>query len=80
MMQLTRNQYLSLRRQYEPTSVKLIIVAESPPASGRFFYNTAGSTNEPLFAAMMRHLGIAPMTKETGLREFQKKGWIFTSL
>jgi hypothetical protein len=76
MTRLTRDQYLELRRQYEPTCVKLIIVAESPPASGRFFYNKAGSPNEPLFAAMMRHLGISPMTKESGLREFQKKGWI----
>jgi hypothetical protein len=33
-----RNEYLALRRRYEPESIRL---AESPPASGKYFYNAA---------------------------------------
>jgi hypothetical protein len=29
-------------------------VAESPPASGLYFYDETGATTEPLFAALMR--------------------------
>ena len=45
---LTRDDYLSFRRKYEPTIVKLVIVAESPPKSGLYFYNPEGRTSEPL--------------------------------
>ena len=36
MVQNQRGEYLSLRREFEPTTVTLVIVAESPPASGKF--------------------------------------------
>jgi hypothetical protein len=71
-----RGYYLGLRREYEPEVAKLVIVAESPPASGKYFYDPTGSTNEPLFAALARQLGFSPATKESGLREFQKRGWM----
>ena len=73
---MTRNEYLTLRRKFEPTSVKLVIVAESPPASGKYFYNPEGSVREPLFAALMSQLGITPTSKEEGLREFQRRSWV----
>src|SRR5712691_953872 len=76
MLPTPRSDYLSFRRRFEPASVKLVIVAESPPASGKYFYNPAGSVKEPLFAALMLQLGFAPKTKEAGLREFQKRGWV----
>jgi hypothetical protein len=71
---MSRDDYIALRRRYQPESVRLIIVAESPPASGRYFYDPTGAPSEPLFAALMRHLGLSPSTKEEGLREFQRMG------
>jgi hypothetical protein len=76
IMSLDRQAYLSLRRQYEPDVVKLAIIAESPPTSGKYFYNPAGSKSEPLFAALMKQLPLSPSSKEMGLREFQQRGWI----
>jgi hypothetical protein len=53
---------LRLRRENEPESVRLVIIAESPPASGKYFYDSTG------FAALTRHLGLSPLAKEAGLR------------
>jgi len=72
----SRNEYLSLRRRYEPESIKLVIVAESPPASGRYFYDPDGRRTEPLFAALMKQLNYPPDTKESGIREIQRRGWV----
>jgi hypothetical protein len=76
-----RDVYLSLRRRYEPKSITLAIIAESPPISGRYFYNPEGRVSEPLFSALMRYplmryLGLSPTAKENGLRAFQEKGWV----
>jgi hypothetical protein len=57
-------------------TVPVVIIAESPPASGRYFYDPAGSNTEPLFAALMRQLQFSAVTKTVGLREFQQRGWI----
>jgi hypothetical protein len=76
MVQKQRGEYLSLRRQFEPTTVTLVIVAESPPASGKYFYDPDGEVSESLFNALMKQLGIQPKTKFEGLREFQKRGWV----
>jgi hypothetical protein len=73
-----RNQdiYLSFRNKYAPKRIRLAIIAESPPASGKYFYDPAGIPSEPLFAALMRQLGISPRTKQDGLAEFQRSGWV----
>jgi hypothetical protein len=73
---MTRNEYLALRGQYEPEKIKLIIIAESPPASGKYFYNPQGLISEALFAALMKQLCFSPVTKEDGLCEFQRRGWV----
>ena len=70
---MRRSEYLFLRRKFEPPSVKLVIVAESPPSSGKYFYNPEGTASEPL-AALMLQLRFAPTSKESGLRESSKKG------
>jgi hypothetical protein len=58
-MSRTKTNYLAMRKQYQPAPVKLIIVAESPPASGKYFYDPSGScTAELLFREMMRALRI----------------------
>src|SRR5262245_3929421 len=71
-----RNEYHDLRLQYAPQSTKLVIVAESPPASGKYFYDPTGATSEPLFAALMKQLRFSASRKEDGLREFQRRGWV----
>jgi hypothetical protein len=72
----TRLEYLSFRDRYRPATIKLVLVAESPPASGRYFYNPDGAVTEPLFAALMREIGASPATKHDGLLAFQASGWI----
>jgi hypothetical protein len=71
-----RNEYHDLRRRYAPQNTKLVIVAESPPASGKYFYDPVGATSEPLFAALMQQLRFSVSSKEDGLREFQRRGWV----
>jgi hypothetical protein len=71
-----RDEYLDLRRRYEPKIIKLVVVAESPPVSGRYFYDPAGAPSEALFAALMKQLRLSPSTKKEGLREFQRSGWV----
>ncbi|WP_108682096.1 hypothetical protein [Methyloceanibacter sp. wino2] len=68
--------YKEWRRRYEPEVAKLIIVAESPPISGLYLYNPDGSVSEPLFAALMKALGLSPTTKASGLRALQQRGWV----
>lgn len=76
MSDRNRDYYLRLRRQYQPENITLVIVAKSPPASGKYFYDPTGSVGEPLFAALMQQLGVSPNTKEIGLRGFQHRGWV----
>jgi hypothetical protein len=70
-----RSEYLDLRRRFEPANATMVVVAESPPVSGLYFYNPDAKVTEPLFAAIMKHLGVRPRTKIEGLVEFQKRGW-----
>jgi hypothetical protein len=42
-----RDYYFSFRKKYEPEQLKLAIVAESPPASGLYFYDPLGKISEP---------------------------------
>jgi hypothetical protein len=76
MIQNQRAYYLDLRRRFEPPSATLVIIAESPPISGKFFYDPNGKVSEPLFSALMKHLGIQPKTKLEGLDGFQHQGWV----
>jgi hypothetical protein len=73
---LDQEYYHNLRRGYQPEDLNLLIVAESPPASGLYFYNPDGKRSEPIFAAFMKQLGIVPLTKATGLEEMQRRGWL----
>ena len=77
-MPLTKASYLKLRNKYKPKCIRLVLIAESPPASGLYFYDASGSVTEPLFKALMGYIGFKalPPTKEKGLHKFQEKGWI----
>jgi len=72
-----RAYYHKLRGKYTPSCPKLVIVAESPPAGGKYFYDLTGRVTEPLLRAMMQDvLGISPNSKEEGLSEFAKAGFL----
>jgi hypothetical protein len=73
---LTKADYLRFRREFEPKTVELVIIAESPPENQTYFYKPDGSVKEWLFSALMEQLDFAPKTKEGGLREVQRRGWI----
>ena len=73
---LTKDDYLAFRRKFEPQPVRLVVVAESPPKNQTYLYNPAGRTNEWLFTALMKQLGQMPKTKEEGLGELQRRGWV----
>ena len=76
MAQRQRSEYLSFRRKFEPTNITLVIVAESPPTSGKYFYDPDGEVGEPLFNALMKQIDIQTKTKSEGLRKFQERGWL----
>lgn len=73
---VTRDDYHGIRHRFEPETAKLLIVAESPPASRKYFYDTSGRVTEPLFAALMQRIGHSPASKEDGLGAFQQRGWV----
>lgn len=75
-MALTKADFLAFRDKFTPTTVKLVVIAESPPKNQTYFYNPAGRVTEWLFSALMEQLSHTPTTKEDGLREFQRRGWI----
>ncbi len=67
-----------MRDAYMPTHLRAIFVLESPPKSGKYFYNPEGSVTEQLFAGMMRFVGIysAVKSKAEGLRCFRDRGFL----
>src|SRR5712671_6652943 len=75
-LEMERADYLAFRRQYQPISPRLIIVAESPPFSGKYFYNSEGAVTEPLFSAVMQQIDVKPLSKQQGLRQLQEIGWM----
>lgn len=72
---MKKEYYICFRNSYHPEELKLIFVLESPPISGKYFYDETGKTSEPLFAKMMKLLNYSPINKKNGL-EFFKVIWI----
>lgn len=71
------NKYADLRCRYTPRHPKIIFVLESPPVSGKYFYDPDGLTTEPLFSGMMRDvLELSPKTKDEGLTEFPARDYL----
>lgn len=69
--------YAKLRSVYLPATCRLIFIAESPPVSGKYFYDPAGKVTEPLFSAMMKHVfQFSPHTKTEGLELFKQSGYV----
>jgi hypothetical protein len=64
------DRFQSLRERFTPSPVKLFIVGESPPQSGKYFYDV-----EPLYLELLRAFDIPPgPTKREGLKAFQARG------
>jgi len=76
---LLRSECLTLRYKFEPASVKLVVIADSPPKPRLYFYDPLGRVTEPLFAAMMNALCYKPTTKEDGLHEFRRRGGLLVN-
>jgi hypothetical protein len=66
--------YRALRQAFTPDTLELIIVAESPPEGGTYFYDDRN--RGVLFREMMKLIGENPRSKIEGLRAFQVKGWL----
>jgi hypothetical protein len=71
-----KSHYLAWRRRYQPAPVRLIVIAESPPWTGKYFYDPEGSRGEILFREMMKLLDVTCSSKDEGLRAFQRDGRI----
>lgn len=70
--------YAALRKEWTPAKPKLIVIAESPPESGKYFYDDSGKPTEPLFLALMESLvGRRKFaTKKRGLQAFRDGGFL----
>ena len=75
-MSLPPQYYSNLRRQYYLTAINLIFLLESPPSSDNYFYNKNGEVTESLFTAIMNFFNIHAESKEDGLKEFCKEGYL----
>lgn len=72
----SKEYYLRLRNKYTPDNIRVIFLLESPPNNGNYFYDSNGGVDENLFSAMMNYLEYSPITKEDGLAEFKKRGYL----
>jgi hypothetical protein len=66
------DQYIFARDKWKPESVKILLVAESPPVSGGYFYYEEATGKGGLFVETMQALKLIP--EKQGLpRGFSKK-------
>ena len=72
---MNRDYYLRLRKRYLPSKLNLLFILESPPVSGKYFYDETGKTTEPLFSAMMKILYYNANDKKDGLEHFKSNGY-----
>lgn len=77
---MSKDYYIQLRDKYHPDALKLIFLLESPPVSGKYFYDDQGKTTEPLFSAIMKLLRYKPSNKRDGLHFFKTKGYILVDV
>jgi hypothetical protein len=78
------SQYILARNKFKPyEGVKLLLIAESPPASGGYFYFDRATGKDSLFRETMKALGMFPEDKKMPkgfdkrplLKEFQLRGF-----
>lgn len=81
-------QYISARDKWKPDAVKFLIIAESPPASGGYFYFPETTGKDSLFNATMKALDIYPerkvmpkgLDKTRMLAKFQARGFFLVDV
>lgn len=74
---MNKDYHLEKRRKYLPKELKLIFIAESPPISGNYFYDSNGKISEQLFRAMIIDIiGEKTSSKAEGLSKFQEAGYL----
>jgi hypothetical protein len=74
-----RDYYLGLRNRYLPSKLNLLFILESPPVSGKYFYDETGKITEPLFSAFMKLLSYRPTDKKDGLKHFKNEGFFLVN-
>jgi len=73
---MQKEYYIKLRDQYKPDNLKVIFILESPPVSGKYFYDD--NSKSDLFVVMMEIIKYKETSKHDGLRTFQKAGYFIT--
>jgi hypothetical protein len=73
---MDKENYLKLRNKYLPEILRIAFILESPPASGKYFYDETGSTTEPLYNEIMKAIHYKPADKKDGLEYFKNQGFI----
>src|SRR5438445_10677679 len=82
MKPLNTANFSRARRKYRPRKVRLLLIAESPPSSGGFFYFPRTIGKDHLFRETMKALDLWPknepmrkgVDKRSMLRRFQSMG------
>ena len=60
---LLKNRYARARNKYKPTEVNVLLVAESPPSSGGYFYAEWAIGKDHLFRETMKALRLWPIDR-----------------
>jgi len=60
---LLKNRYARARNKYKPTEVNVLLVAESPPSSGGYFYAEKAIGKDHLFRETMKALKLWPVDR-----------------
>lgn len=59
-----------------PKKLRVVFVLESPPSGGGYFYNPNGRVSEILFRSFMQLIKFSATTKDLGLKEFARQGYL----
>jgi hypothetical protein len=60
---LLKNSYATARNKYRPTKVNVLVIAESPPSSGGYFYTEKAIGKDHLFRETMKALELWPVDR-----------------
>ncbi len=61
--QALKDKYTVSRNKYKPNKVNVLLIAESPPSSGGYFYSETTIGKDHLFRETMKVLGFWPIDR-----------------